>query len=84
MKLRPDGTFTMRYSFPDGRQIIPAVAASADGIEERTIVLAVERNTKELEPMIHDVNKRVISSKKLPAMKTVPLRDRFLFAMIDQ
>jgi hypothetical protein len=56
IKLRPDGTFTKRYSFPDGRQIIPAVAASADGIEERTIVLAVERNTKELEPMIHDTN----------------------------
>jgi len=54
VKLRPDGTFTMRYSFPDGRQIIPSVAASADGVEERTIVLAVERNTKELEPMIHD------------------------------
>ena len=28
----------------------------ADGSEERTIVLAVERNTKELEPMIHDNN----------------------------
>jgi hypothetical protein len=54
--LRPDGTFTVRFSLPDSRQIIPAVAASADGIEERTIVLAVERNTKELEPMIHDNN----------------------------
>ncbi len=41
---------------PDSRQIIPAVSASPDGIEERTIVLAVERNTKELEPMIHDGN----------------------------
>jgi hypothetical protein len=56
VKLRPDGTFTMRYSLPDSRQIIPAVAASADGVEERTIVLAVERNTKQLEPMIHDGN----------------------------
>ncbi|MGE3805009.1 MAG: DUF4912 domain-containing protein [Gemmataceae bacterium] len=56
IKLRPDGTFTMRYSLPDSRQIIPAVAASADGVEERTIVLAVERNTKQLEPLIHDVN----------------------------
>jgi hypothetical protein len=56
VKLRPDGTFTMRFSLPDSRQIIPAVAASADGIEERTIVLAVERNTKHLEPMIHEVN----------------------------
>jgi hypothetical protein len=44
----------MRFALPDSRQIIPAVAASADGVEERTIVLAVERNTKELEPMIHD------------------------------
>jgi hypothetical protein len=56
VKLRPDGTFTMRFSLPDSRQIIPAVAASADGVEERTIVLAVERNTKSLEPMIHDMN----------------------------
>jgi hypothetical protein len=56
IKLRPDGTFTMRFSLPDSRQIIPAVAASADGVEERTIVLAVERNTKQLEPMIHDLN----------------------------
>jgi hypothetical protein len=56
VKLRPDGTFTMRYSLPDSRQIIPAVASSGDGVEERTIVLAVERNTKALEPMIHEVN----------------------------
>jgi hypothetical protein len=54
--LRSDGTFTVRFSLPDSRQIIPAVAASGDGVEERTIVLAVERNTKELEPMIHDNN----------------------------
>jgi len=56
VQLRNDGTFTVRFSLPDSRQIIPAVASSADGIEERTIVLAVERNTKELEPMIHDNN----------------------------
>jgi hypothetical protein len=56
VKLRPDGTFTMRYSLPDSRQIIPAVAAAADGVEERTIVLAIERNTKHLEPMIHEIN----------------------------
>lgn len=54
VKLRPDGTFTMLFSLPDSRQIIPAVATSADGGEERTIVLAVERNTKHLDPMIHD------------------------------
>jgi len=54
--VRADGTFTVRFALPDSRQIIPAVAASPDGVEERTIVLAVERNTKELEPMIHDGN----------------------------
>lgn len=52
--LRPDGTFTMRFKMPDARQIIPAVATSPDGMEERTIVLAVERNTKQLEPMMHN------------------------------
>jgi hypothetical protein len=56
MKLRHDGTFTMRFSLPDSRQIIPAVAAAADGVEERTIVLAIERNTKYLEPLIHEIN----------------------------
>jgi hypothetical protein len=56
IQLRPDGTFTVRFSMPDARQIIPATASSPDGVEERTVVLAVERNTKELEPMIHDGN----------------------------
>jgi hypothetical protein len=53
--LRPDGTFTMRYSLPDSRQIIPAVASSSDGLEEQTIVLAIERNIKRLDPMTHDL-----------------------------
>ena len=56
VQLRPDGTFTMRFALPDKRQIIPVTASSADGIEERTIVLAVERNTKELEPMVHETS----------------------------
>jgi hypothetical protein len=55
VKLTPDGRFTMRFSLPDSRQIIPAVATAADGMEEQTIVLAVERNTKRLDPMIHDL-----------------------------
>lgn len=54
VKLAHDGTFVMWFSLPDSRQIIPAVATSVDGVEERTIVLAVERNTKHLDPMIHD------------------------------
>lgn len=54
VKLRPDGTFTMRFSLPNCRQVIPAVAASHDGFEQRTIVLAVERNTKAMEPLLRD------------------------------
>jgi hypothetical protein len=54
VKLRSDGTFTVRMAMPDKRQVIPAVAASADGVEQRTIVLAVERNTKVLEPMVKE------------------------------
>jgi len=54
VSLKNDGTFAMWFSLPDSRQIIPAVATSSDGVEERTIVLAVERNTKYLDPMIHD------------------------------
>lgn len=56
VKLRSDGTFTVRMAMPDKRQVIPAVAASADGVEQRTIVLAVERNTKILEPMVKEHN----------------------------
>ena len=55
VSLRADGTFTMRFKLPDARQIIPATAVSPDGMEERTIVLAVERNTKQLEPQMHDM-----------------------------
>ena len=53
--LRPDGRFAMRFSLPESRQIIPAVATSTDGMEEQTIVLAIERNTKRLDPMVHDL-----------------------------
>lgn len=56
VKLRPDGTFTMRFSLPNCRQVIPAVAATRDGFEQRTVVLAVERNTKTMEPLLRDTS----------------------------
>lgn len=56
VKLRPDGTFTVRFSLPNCRQVIPAVACSRDGLEQRTVVLAIERNTKTMEPLIRDGN----------------------------
>jgi len=54
VRVREDGTFTVRYSMPNARQVIPAVACSANGLEQRTVVLAVERNTKVMEPLVRD------------------------------
>ena len=39
---------------PDRRQVLPVVASSSDGVEQQTIVLAVERNTKTMEPIIRE------------------------------
>lgn len=46
IKLRPDGTFTLRFALPDGKQAIPVKAVSGDQIEERTITPIVSRETK--------------------------------------
>ncbi len=54
--LREDGTFVMRLPFPDRRQVLPAVACSRDGSQQRTIVVAVERNTKIMEPLDEEVD----------------------------
>lgn len=43
--LRPDGTFSLRFALPDGVQVIPAKAESADGVDEITITSTVEKNT---------------------------------------
>lgn len=56
IKLRSDGSFSARLSMPDRRQVLPIVAASPDGIERRTVVLAVERNTKVMEPQFREIN----------------------------
>lgn len=55
VQVRDDGTFAVRLSLPDRRQVIPIVASSYDGVEQRTTILAVERNTKVMEPFVRDV-----------------------------
>ncbi len=57
IKLGPDGSFTARVGLPDKRQILPIVASRSDGVEEQTIVLAVERNTKVMEPVTRELGK---------------------------
>ncbi len=46
VKLRPDGTFSLRFSLPDGTQVLPVRGVSADGEEERTVTPVVSRETK--------------------------------------
>lgn len=46
VKLRPDGTFSLRFSLPDGCQVIPVEATSSDGIEHRRITPIVTRKTE--------------------------------------
>lgn len=43
--LRKDGTFTLRFALPDGRQEIPVVAKSARIDETRSITPVVTRKT---------------------------------------
>lgn len=46
IKLRPDGTFSIRFALPDGTQTIPVTANSADGIDSITITPIVSKQTK--------------------------------------
>jgi len=54
VKVREDGGFTVRCDFPNRRQVMPIVVATKDGNQQRTIVLAIERNTKVLEPIVRE------------------------------
>ncbi len=51
VKLQSDGSFTVRMELPDRRQVLPITAESRDGLRQRTTVIAVERNTKVMEPV---------------------------------
>ncbi len=44
--LRQDGTFTARFELPDGKQVIPAIAESADGSERIEITPTVTKKTR--------------------------------------
>lgn len=54
IRLKEDGTFSIRYRLPERRHVFPVVATSADGAETRTIVVAIDRNTKTLDPVFRD------------------------------
>lgn len=58
VKVRPDGTFTVQRPMVERREVIPVVAGSSDGLEERTVILAIERNTKVMEPVHRDLTEQ--------------------------
>lgn len=51
-----DGGFRVRVEMPNKRQVIPIMAQSATGLERQTVVLAVERNTKAMEPHLREAD----------------------------
>jgi hypothetical protein len=51
VKVQPDGSFRVRVDLPNKRQVLPLIASTAEGIERQTVVIAVERNTKSMEPL---------------------------------
>jgi hypothetical protein len=53
--VRPDGTFRVRVDLPNKRQVLPIVTSTPEGVERQTVVLAVERNTKTMEPVGNEV-----------------------------
>ncbi|MFH1269436.1 MAG: DUF4912 domain-containing protein [Candidatus Omnitrophota bacterium] len=46
VNLRPDGTFSMRFALPNGKQVIPVKAVAPDNKEERTITPVVTKETR--------------------------------------
>jgi len=46
IQLRPDGTFSFHYVFPDGQYRLPVVAVSAAGDDQRAVKLTFERRTQ--------------------------------------
>jgi len=44
--LRPDGTFSLRFALPDGKQVIPVKGISNDKLDQITITPIVTKETK--------------------------------------
>ena len=56
VKVQADGTFRVRVDMPNKRQVLPIVASVPHGGGRQTVVMAIERNTKAMEPYSRDVH----------------------------
>lgn len=54
IRVANDGSFSVRYSIAEKRQVFPIDAKGSDGIETQQVILAIERNTKVLETIFLD------------------------------
>lgn len=52
VKLRPDGTFSLRFALPDGTIDMPVTALSGDKAEERSVDTSVRKKSHAKEPVI--------------------------------
>ncbi|MDR0871283.1 MAG: DUF4912 domain-containing protein [Planctomycetaceae bacterium] len=52
--LKPDGTFSVRFSLPEKRHMFQVKAEGSDGVETQQVILSVERNTRVLETLIQE------------------------------
>jgi hypothetical protein len=55
VQIQADGTFAVRVDLAERRQVLPVVAANRNGTQQRTTVLAIERNTKVMDPVSTDI-----------------------------
>jgi hypothetical protein len=46
IELKKDGTFSLRFALPDGKQVIPVEATSNDGVDRRRVTPIVTRKTE--------------------------------------
>ncbi len=51
VSVRGDGSYSTRVPLPNSRQVLTVTSRSRDGLDEQTVVIAVERNTKVMEPL---------------------------------
>ena len=52
IKIRPDGTFSVRFALPDGKLDLPVTAVSGDEREDRTIETNVAKKSAKKEPVL--------------------------------
>lgn len=54
ISVNPDGTFSVRFTFPEKRHVFPIEAEGSDSVETKRLLLTLERNTRFLETLFQE------------------------------